>query len=75
MSLALLLTLTLTNLISVRAFGEFEFWFASIKVGAIVVFLLLGSTYVLGLVAGNRRAISPISPPTAASHPTACCRS
>ena len=38
-SLVLLLLLTGTNLISVRSFGEFEFWFASIKVGAIVVFL------------------------------------
>jgi GABA permease len=27
-SLALLLLLTLTNLVSVRSFGEFEFWFA-----------------------------------------------
>src|SRR6202795_1345586 len=37
-SLSLLLALTITNLISVRAFGEFEFWFASIKVVAIVAF-------------------------------------
>src|SRR5271166_5358037 len=33
-SLALLISLTLTNLISVRSYGEFEFWFASIKVVA-----------------------------------------
>jgi len=38
-SLTLLGLLTLTNLFSVRSYGEFEFWFASIKVGAIVVFL------------------------------------
>jgi GABA permease len=48
-SLALLLALTLTNLISVRVFGEFEFWFASIKVAAIVVFLFVAGIYVLGL--------------------------
>ncbi len=48
-SLVLLVSLTLTNLISVKSFGEFEFWFASIKVAAIVVFLFLASLYVLGL--------------------------
>ena len=32
-SLAMMLLLTLTNLFSVRSYGEFEFWFASIKVG------------------------------------------
>ena len=48
-SLTLLLMLTVTNLISVKVFGEFEFWFASIKVVAIVIFLVLAATYVLGL--------------------------
>lgn len=48
-SLVLLVTLTMTNLISVKSFGEFEFWFASIKVAAIVVFLFLGGLYVLGM--------------------------
>src|SRR5580704_6433262 len=52
-SLALLLSLTLTNVVSVRAYGEFEFWFASIKVAAIVVFLLLASLFVLGLWPGT----------------------
>jgi GABA permease len=49
LSLGLLLTLTATNLLSVRVFGEFEFWFASVKVAAIVVFLLLAGLYVAGL--------------------------
>ena len=31
------------------SFGEFEFWFAGIKVAAIIVFLALGSLFVLGL--------------------------
>lgn len=48
-SLVLLVTLTMTNLVSVRSFGEFEFWFASIKVAAIVVFLFLGGLYVFGM--------------------------
>jgi GABA permease len=48
-SLVLLVVLTATNLISVGSYGEFEFWFSSIKVGAIIVFLFLGGLYVLGL--------------------------
>jgi GABA permease len=47
-SLGLLVALTLTNLISARVFGEFEFWLASIKVAAITVFLLLAALFVLG---------------------------
>lgn len=48
-SLVLLAGMTATNLISVRAFGEFEYWFSSIKVAAIVVFIVLGALYVLGM--------------------------
>ena len=48
-SLVLLTAMTLTNLFSVSSFGEFEFWFAGIKVAAIVVFIALGSLFVLGL--------------------------
>jgi GABA permease len=40
--------MTLTNLFSVSSFGEFEFWFAGIKVAAIVIFLVLGTLYVIG---------------------------
>jgi GABA permease len=48
LSLILMVTTTATNLFSVGAFGEFEFWFAGIKVAAIVVFLGLGSLFVFG---------------------------
>jgi GABA permease len=51
-SLGLLASLTVTNLVSVRSFGEFEFWLSSIKVAAIVVFLLLAGMYVAGLWPG-----------------------
>jgi GABA permease len=52
-SLALLVALTFTNLFSVRGYGEFEFWFASIKVAAIAAFLLVGGLFVLGLWPGG----------------------
>ena len=45
--------LTLTNLASVKAYGEFEFWFASIKVAAIIAFICLALAYVLGLTGGD----------------------
>ncbi|MEQ0558089.1 amino acid permease [Amycolatopsis sp. NEAU-NG30] len=50
--LVLMAVLTLTNLFSVKSYGEFEFWFASIKVAAIVVFVLLGLAAVLGVLPG-----------------------
>ncbi len=49
LSLLLMILMTATNLFSVRSFGEFEFWFAGIKVAAIVVFIVLGGLYVLGI--------------------------
>ncbi len=41
--------MTLVNLASVRSFGEFEFWFAMIKVVAIIVFILVGGAAILGI--------------------------
>ena len=60
-SLALLVILTLTNLISVRSYGEFEFWFASIKVAAIIVFLMLAGVYVLGLWPGVAPSVANLT--------------
>jgi GABA permease len=48
-ALVLLIAMTATNLFSVSSFGEFEYWFAGIKVAAIIVFLALGSLYVVGV--------------------------
>ncbi|MFF2191053.1 amino acid permease [Streptomyces sp. NPDC058155] len=39
-----------TNLAAVKNFGEFEFWFASLKVGAIALFLVLGVLAILGVL-------------------------
>jgi len=60
-SLVLLMSLTMTNLIAVRSYGEFEFWLASIKVAAIVAFLLLASVYVLGLWPGSVHGVSNLT--------------
>ncbi len=49
-SVLLLILLTLTNCYSVQSFGEFEFWFACIKVTTIIIFLGLGVLIMLNLV-------------------------
>lgn len=41
------------NLVSVRNFGEYEFWFAALKVLAIVAFLVLGLLAIAGLLPGS----------------------
>jgi GABA permease len=49
LSLGLMVLMTATNLFSVGSYGEFEYWFAGIKVFAIIAFLVLGALFVLGL--------------------------
>ena len=49
LSLGLMILMTATNLVSVGSYGEFEYWFAGIKVAAIIAFLVLGTCYVLGV--------------------------
>nr|WP_281066939.1 hypothetical protein [Streptomyces inhibens] len=47
-SLVPMTLLTATNMVSARSYGEFAYWFSSIKVLAIVVFHFPGALYVLG---------------------------
>jgi L-asparagine transporter-like permease len=48
MALVLVLLMMSTNLWSTRSYGEFEFWFASIKVAAIIAFILMTGVYLIG---------------------------
>ncbi|AZA11153.1 amino acid permease [Corynebacterium gerontici] len=41
------------NLANVRGFGEFEFWFAFIKVAVIIFFLIVGVLLIFGLLPGH----------------------
>ncbi len=41
------------NYFSVKAYGESEFWFASIKVAAILVFIVLGVAMIFGIISGH----------------------
>ncbi len=51
-SLAFMLVFTAINLLGVRNYGEFEFWFAILKVGAIIAFILVGIALLCGLLPG-----------------------
>jgi lysine-specific permease len=52
-SVCFLVVLLGLNLISAKAFGESEFWFASIKVGAIIIFLIVGVLMIFGIMGGH----------------------
>lgn len=47
--LALMAVLTAVNLASARSYGEFEFWFASIKVAAIIAFITVAAGWLFGV--------------------------
>ncbi|MFC9760426.1 amino acid permease [Rhodococcus jostii] len=49
-ALAYMSVLTAVNLAGVSRFGEFEFWFAALKIVAIVAFLAVGSAVILGWI-------------------------
>ncbi|MER5218789.1 amino acid permease [Streptomyces flaveus] len=52
-ALIVMVVLTATNLVSVGSFGEFEFWFAGIKVVAISGFIVLGGLAIFGILPGS----------------------
>lgn len=48
LGLILMAAMTAVNLMSARSYGEFEFWFSSIKVSAIIAFIVIGAAYAFG---------------------------
>ncbi|MET8688174.1 amino acid permease [Streptomyces sp. NPDC004732] len=52
-ALIVMVVLTATNLVSVGSYGEFEFWFAGIKVVAIGGFVIIGLLAVFGVLPGS----------------------
>ncbi|MFI8264506.1 MULTISPECIES: amino acid permease [unclassified Streptomyces] len=52
-ALIVMVVLTVTNLGSVASYGEFEFWFAGIKVVAIGAFVIVGMLAVFGVLPGS----------------------
>jgi GABA permease len=61
MALGLMLLMTATNLFSVTSYGEFEYWFAGVKVATIVAFIAMGTLFVFGLWPGRDRDFSNLT--------------
>lgn len=60
-ALVFMILMTATNLFSVKSYGEFEFWFAGIKVAAILAFIAIGACFVLGLWPGKSADFSNLT--------------
>lgn len=61
LGLGLMAAMTAVNLMSARSFGEFEFWFASIKIAAIMVFIVLAASYAFGWTAPSGPTFANLS--------------
>ncbi|WP_237234385.1 amino acid permease [Rothia nasisuis] len=57
-ALVLVLVFMGLNLLSVRSYGEAEFWFSSVKIGAIAVIILVGVLAVPGLIPNSTASFS-----------------
>ena len=60
-ALIFMVLMTATNLFSVASYGEFEFWFAGIKVAAIIGFIGLGTAFIFGLWPGKSADFSNLT--------------
>jgi len=59
--LGLMTIMTAVNLMSARSYAEFEFWFASIKVAAILVFVAIAASYAFGWTAPHGATFGNLS--------------
>ncbi|AWV80951.1 amino acid permease [Clostridium acetobutylicum] len=53
-SILFLVLIVALNLLSVKAYGESEYWFAGIKVITVIVFLIVGTATILGIIGGHK---------------------
>jgi L-asparagine transporter-like permease len=61
LGLSLMAIMTAVNLLSARSYAEFEFWFASIKVSAIVVFITIAVSYALGWASPHKATFANLT--------------
>lgn len=66
-ALVCMIVFTIVNLAQVQGFGEFEFWFAAIKVTVIVLFLIIGVLLIFGVLPEPNPWASPTSSAAAVS--------
>ncbi|MGU7774245.1 amino acid permease [Burkholderia sp. MR1-5-21] len=60
-SLGLMMVMTSLNQLSVNSFGEAEYWFAGIKIAAIIVFLVVAGAYVFRIWPGSTASFSNLT--------------
>src|SRR5208282_3487345 len=60
-TLGLIVLFSIVNLLSVRTYGEAEFWFASIKVVAIILFMCAGAVFIFGLWPGRAGGVQHLT--------------
>lgn len=56
-----MVVLTIVNLMSARSYAEFEFWFSSIKVAAIIAFIVVGAGYIIGFSPDAQQNVANLS--------------
>ena len=52
-SLLFLAIIVALNLISAKSYGESEFWFSTVKVTTVIIFLVVGVLMIIGIIHGN----------------------
>ncbi|WP_058955685.1 amino acid permease [Kocuria rhizophila] len=58
LSVVFMAVFTVVNMFAVSKYGEFEFWFAFLKVGVILAFLVMGILMLVGVVPGHEGGLS-----------------
>jgi hypothetical protein len=69
--LSVVLIICAVNLMSVKVFGELEFWFSFFKVATIIIMIVAGFGIIWGLATAGSRPVSITCGATAASSATA----
>ncbi|MGO1661749.1 MAG: amino acid permease [Canibacter sp.] len=58
-ALVIIVVFLFVNLVSVKSFGEFEFWFSMMKVGAITLFVVGGALLIFGILPSDHESFNP----------------
>jgi L-asparagine transporter-like permease len=61
LGMGLMTVMTVVNLMSARSYAEFEFWFSSVKVTAIIVFIAIAASYAFGWTAPHGSTFGNLS--------------
>ncbi|QEA32493.1 amino acid permease [Secundilactobacillus malefermentans] len=60
-SIIVLIIIFLLNALTVKAFGESEFWMAMIKVVTVIIFLIIGFATILGIMSGHATGLENLT--------------